>query len=63
MQARNNYKEAVMQTVTNFLNTKENTMIKIDGKVFATMELAMPFFNVAVKIEIYSEPSADNNPY
>ena len=27
-------------------------MIRVDGKVFASLELAMPFFNSALKIEI-----------
>ena len=31
-------------------------MIKIDGKVFATLELAMPFFSLALKVEVYNLP-------
>ena len=30
-------------------------MIKIDGKVFANLTLAMPFFKMAVRVEIYGD--------
>ena len=31
-------------------------MIKIDGKVYATLELAMPFFRLALKVELANLP-------
>ena len=37
-------------------------MICIDGKIFATLELATPFFKAAVKIEIYNEPGIKSLP-
>jgi hypothetical protein len=37
-------------------------LIKIDGKVFATLELAMPFFKAALKVEISNEKEITTAP-
>jgi hypothetical protein len=34
----------------------EIILIKIDGKVYATFELAMPFFSLALEVDLYNLP-------
>jgi hypothetical protein len=37
-------------------------MIKIDDKVYVSLELAMPFFKAALRVEIYNEKTVTTLP-